>query len=115
MSLSETAEAVIRKPNVYIAPLGAGMNKEAARLARELRRHDIVVELGDESFRLKKSLETASKIGARFALIIGENEVTSGAFALKNLQSGEQVSVPRAELVQKIKSGRQAERNVHET
>src|SRR3989442_693973 len=53
MSLSETAEAVIRKPNVYIAPLGAGMNKEAARLARELRRHDIVVELGNERFRLK--------------------------------------------------------------
>src|SRR5438105_3968884 len=106
MSLTESAEAVVRKPDVYIAPLGPGMNKEAARLARELRRHDLVVELGDESFRLKKSLETAAKIGARFALIVGENEVKSGAFALKNLQSGEQVSVPRAELVQKIKSSR---------
>src|SRR5438477_681106 len=106
MSLKESADAVARKPDVYIAPLGEGMNREAARLARELRRHDLVAELGDESFRLKKSLETASKIGARFALIVGENEVTSGAFALKNLQSGEQVSVPRAELVQKIKSSR---------
>src|SRR5213594_1514507 len=115
MALKESAEAVQRKPDVYIAPLGPGMNREAARLARELRRDGVITELGDESFRLKKSLETASKIGARFALIIGENEVTSGAFALKNLQSGEQVSVPRAELVQKIKSGRQAERNVHET
>src|SRR6266516_3534056 len=106
MALKESAEAVQRKPDVYIAPLGPGMNREAARLARELRRDGVITELGDESFRLKKSLETASKIGARFALIIGENEVTSGAFALKNLQSGEQVSVPRAELVQKIKSSR---------
>ena len=75
-----------------------GMDREAAGLARELRRHDVVVELGDETFRLKKSLETASKIGARFALIVGENEVKSGSFALKNLETGEQVSVPRAEL-----------------
>src|SRR5947208_8523486 len=106
MALKESGETVQRKPDVYVAPLGPGMNREAARLARELRRDGVITELGDESFRLKKSLETASKIGARFALIIGENEVKSGAFALKNLQSGEQVSVPRAELVQKIKSSR---------
>jgi histidyl-tRNA synthetase len=102
MALKESAEAVQRKPDVYIAPLGPGMNREAARLARELRHHDVITELGDERFRLKKSLETASKIGAHFALIVGENEVKAGAFALKNLESGEQVSVPRSELAQKI-------------
>jgi histidyl-tRNA synthetase len=104
MSLKESAEAVQPKPDVYIAPLGEGMDREAARLARELRRHDVVVELGDESFRLKKSFETASKLGARFTLIVGENEVKADAFALKNLQSGEQVSVPRAELAQRIQN-----------
>src|SRR6202142_163 len=83
LALTESAEAVLRKPDVYVAPLGAGMDAEAARLARELRRHDIVVELGNETFRLKKSLETASKLGARFALIVGENEAKSGLFALK--------------------------------
>jgi histidyl-tRNA synthetase len=102
LALSESAEAVYRKPDVYIAPLGAGMNKEAARVARELRRHDIVVELGDESFRLKKSLETASKIGARYALIAGENEVSTGVFSLKNLGTGEQISVPRPDLATRI-------------
>src|ERR1700757_2128837 len=106
MALKESAETAQRKPDVYIAPLGPGMNREAARLARELRRDGVITELGDESFRLKKSLETGSKIGARFALIVGENEVTSGTFALKNLQSGEQVSVPHAGLMQKIKSSR---------
>jgi histidyl-tRNA synthetase len=105
LALKESAEAVQVKPDVYMAPLGTGMDREAARLARELRRHDVVVELGDESFRLKKSLEIASKIGARFALILGENEVKSGLFALKNLESGEQVSVPRGELAQAIQSG----------
>jgi histidyl-tRNA synthetase len=102
MSLKESAEAVARKPDVYIAPLGAGMDRESARLARELRRHDIVVELGDETFRLKKSFEIATKLGARFTLIVGENEVKAGAFALKNLETGEQISVPHAELAAAI-------------
>jgi len=104
MSLPQSANAVAPQPDVYIAPLGAGMNREAARLARELRGEDVVTELGDESFRLKKSLETASKMGARFALIVGENEVKAGSFALKNLASGEQTSAPRAELARMIRN-----------
>jgi histidyl-tRNA synthetase len=102
LAVKESAEALSRKPDVYVAPFGAGMNREAARLARELRRHDLVVELGDESFKMKKSLETASRMGARYALIVGENELASGAFALKNLGTGVQVSVPRSELAQRI-------------
>jgi histidyl-tRNA synthetase len=80
------------------------MNRESARLARELRRDDIVVELGDETFRLKKSLEAATKLGAKFTLIVGENELKAESFALKNLATGEQVSVPRAELAKRIRT-----------
>ena len=104
MSLGKSAEEVFRKPDVYIAPLGDGMNNEAARLARELRKHEIVVELGDAAFRLKKSLETASKLGAKYALIAGENELSTGVFALKELATGEQKSVARDQLVSVIRS-----------
>jgi len=104
MSLNQSAESVLRKPDVYIAPLGERMNRESARLARELRRDDIVVELGDETFRLKKSLEAATKLGAKFTLIVGENELKAESFALKNLATGEQVSVPRAELAKRIRT-----------
>src|SRR5207302_3099794 len=93
MSLQATAEGVVRKPDVYVAPLGAGMNAEASRLARELRRHDLVVDLGDETFRLKKSFEAATKVGANYILIVGENEVKADAFALKNLETGKQISI----------------------
>jgi histidyl-tRNA synthetase len=104
MSLQEStpAESVMKKPDVYIAPLGAGMNAEAARLASELRRHNVVADLGDETFRLKKSFEIATKAGAKYILIVGENEIKAGSFALKNLATGEQVSVPRADLVRRI-------------
>jgi histidyl-tRNA synthetase len=87
---------------VYVAPMTA-MNSEAAKLAHELRRHDVVVELGDDTFRLKKSFEAATKVCAKYILIVGENEVNADAFALKNLLTGEQVSVARGELAKKIK------------
>ena len=103
MSLAASAPPVEQRPDVYIAPLGDGMNREAGRLARELRRQDLVTELGDESFRLKKSFEAAAKLGARYVLIVGENEVKSEMFALKNQETGEQVSVPRAELAARLK------------
>ena len=103
MTLQQNAGAAARPADVYIAPLGAGMNLPAAQLARELRRQGIIVTVGDESFKLKKSLETASKTGARFALIVGENEVNSGQFALKNLATGEQVSVGRGQIAAVVK------------
>jgi histidyl-tRNA synthetase len=105
MSLQESApaEGFARKPDVYIAPLGAGMNAEAARLARELRRHDLIVDLGDETFRLKKSFEAAAKAASKYILIVGENEVKADSFALKNLATGEQISVARGELAGKIR------------
>ena len=104
MSLQEKApaESVMRKPDVYIAPVGAGMNGEAARLARELRRHDLVVDLGDDAFRLKKSFEAADRGGAKYILMVGENEVKADAFALKNLATGEQIVVARRDLAGKI-------------
>ncbi len=106
MALKETesAAAAVRPPDAYIAPLGQGMNREAVRLARELRRHDLIIELGDEGFRMKKSLETASRLGARYAIIVGENEVASGQFAIKNLATGEQVSVPRQQISARIQA-----------
>jgi len=105
MSLQESspAESLLKRPDVYVAPLGPGMNIEAARLARELRHHDVILDLGDETFRLKRSFETATKAGAKYILIVGENEVKANTFALKNLATGEQVAVPRAELLGKIR------------
>ena len=105
MSLPQSAESAVRKPDAYVAPLGAGMNAPAARLARELRTHDLVIDLGDESFRLKKSFETAEKMGARYILIVGENEVKADAFNLKHLASGQQVTIPRLELAERIRAG----------
>ena len=74
---------------VYRAHGRGGASGTAAKLARSLRAAGCRVELGLEG-KLKRSLELANKMGARFALIIGDNEIAAGEYALKNMQSGEQ-------------------------
>jgi histidyl-tRNA synthetase len=85
------------KVDAYIAPLGESLNSAALVLARELRRAGLRVELGDGSFRLKKSFEAADKI-ARRIVILGEDEHRSGILTVKDFASGVQSKVPRNEL-----------------
>jgi histidyl-tRNA synthetase len=101
---SETQNAETPSVRAFVAPLGDGMNAAAAKLARELRTQGVALDLGDESFRLKKSFEAAERAGAQFVVIVGENEVKADAFAVKDIKSGEQETVPRAELVQALKA-----------
>jgi histidyl-tRNA synthetase len=89
-------------PQAYVAPLGEGMNALSAKLASELRSAGIRVELGDESFRLKKSFETAEKLGIQDVIIVGEDEAKSGHYSVKNVKTGDQQKVSRRDLVQKL-------------
>ena len=83
--------------HAYIAPLGENLNAAALVLARELRRAGLSIELGDGSFRLKKSFETAYKV-ARRIVILGEDELQSGILTVKDFSTGTQSKIPRAEL-----------------
>jgi histidyl-tRNA synthetase len=98
----EHPDAYQSKLDLYIAPIGALAERHSAGLARDLRAVGCSVELGLDS-KLKRSLELANKMGARFALIVGENEMAASQYTLKNMQSGEQETVSRAELPQRIK------------
>jgi histidyl-tRNA synthetase len=88
-----------RLVDAYIASLGENLNAAALVLARELRRAGLSIELGDGSFRLKKSFEAADKT-ARRIVILGEDEHQSGILTVKDFSSGIQTKVPRAELAQ---------------
>ena len=88
---------VAAKADAFIAPLGEGMNAAALVLARELRHQGLWIELGEGSFRLKKSFEAADKT-ARQIVILGEDELQSGILTVKNFSTGVQTKVPRGEL-----------------
>jgi histidyl-tRNA synthetase len=77
----------------YIAWMGDSALAPASRLARELRRGGLSVEIGYEPVKLKKSLGVANKLGARFAIIVGEGELASGRFQVKDMGTGRQEEV----------------------
>jgi histidyl-tRNA synthetase len=88
--------------DLFIAPLGDAASRECARLTRELRADGISVELLAEG-KLKRAMELANKLNARFTLIVGENEISTGQYALKNMQTGEQQSVGPGEIKWKLR------------
>jgi histidyl-tRNA synthetase len=85
------------KAAAFVAPLGETLNAAALALARELRHAGLRIELGEGSFRLKKSFDAADK-SARQIIILGEDELKSGILTVKNFSTGIQTKVPRAEL-----------------
>jgi histidyl-tRNA synthetase len=103
LTLQAQAEAAAaQKLDVFIAPMGVERNAEALRLAQELRRAGLSVEVGDGFFRLKKSFEAADKL-ARRMVILGEDEVASGILTVKDFAAGEQTKVPRSELAEALR------------
>jgi histidyl-tRNA synthetase len=99
------AEAAPALADAYIAPIGEEHAAPAHALARELRRHGLRIELGDGSFRLKKSFEAGNKL-ARAIVLYGEDEHRSGILTLKDFATGEQTKIPRGELAQALRQGK---------
>jgi histidyl-tRNA synthetase len=83
--------------------MGVAQNPAALKLARELRQAGLTIEVGDGNFRLKKSFEAADKL-ARKMVIVGEDEVNSGLFTVKNFAAGEQEKVSRKDLAAALSS-----------
>ena len=98
---AQAAEQAGEKLDVYIAPLSIQQNAAALALARDLRRAGLTVEVGDGSFRLKKSFDLADK-AARKVVLLGEDEAQSGILTVKDFSTGEQTKVPRTELVRRV-------------
>jgi histidyl-tRNA synthetase len=82
--------------DLLIAPLGEPAMRQAALMAREYRRSGLSVELAEG--KLKRLMELANKLEARFVLIVGEDEMAAGRYALKNMSTGEQESLARDEI-----------------
>jgi len=100
---AQQEESSAPKLDAFIAPMGVGQNAASLALARELRRAGLSVEVGDGSFRLKKSFEIADKL-ARRIVILGEDEASSDIFTVKDFASAEQTKVPRSELAAALRA-----------
>jgi histidyl-tRNA synthetase len=101
----EAAGKIAAEPTVdaFIVWMGATAQPAAIKLAQRLRAAGIKVEVPPQEFKFKKALGLADKLGARYAVLIGENEIAAGKFTLKRLKDALQTSLTEIELVSTIK------------
>ena len=91
--------------DLFVAPLGAAAMRHAGTLVREFRRAGYSVELVEG--KLKRAMELANKAGARFTVIIGDDEMTAGRYALKNMANGDQQKLTREEIFAVLAAARE--------
>lgn len=89
---------------IYVTVFGDGQAAAAARAAQALRTGGLRVEVDAVGGKLGKQLERAHKRGARLAVVIGPDEVTSGEAVVKDLARGEQVRVALGDLPARAKA-----------
>ncbi len=86
--------------DLVIAPLGEAAVRHSAVMARDLRASGHSVELVEG--KLKRAMELANKFGARYTLIVGDNEMAEGRYALKNMTTGEQEKLTRDDVAARL-------------
>ena len=86
------------KPQVFIAHKGEEAKNEAVKLASKLRRGGISLIQAQGSRSLKAQLRQANSLGAKHAIIIGEEEIKSGRVILRDMNTSEQKAVSQSEL-----------------
>jgi len=91
LSLQESGKAPSQQGrDVYIAWMGERAHATAIRAAKDLRKAGFSVELPSVEQKFGKALGQADKLGAKYALILGDNEVSEGLWTLKTLADGSQ-------------------------
>lgn len=102
MAVEESGKVRSAALDLYIAPLGETALRHCAVLASEIRKLNLSVDVGTDR-KLKRMLELANKLEARFTLILGDNEIVSQAYSLKNMATGEQETLSRQALLDRLK------------
>jgi len=109
LSLQESGKAPAPTgPDIYIAWMGEKAFATAIRAAKDLRAAGYRVELPATEQKFGKALGQADKLGSRYALILGEDEVTSGEWTLKTLADGSQKKYSETELLEYLREAKSA-------
>ena len=108
LSLQEAGKGgVTGRRDVYIAWLGEKARPAAIAAAQKLRNAGFRVELPPTEQKFGKALGQADKLGSRYALILGEDEVASGQWTLKTLADGSQQKYAEATLFEFLSKQKQ--------
>ncbi|GAB2649614.1 histidine--tRNA ligase [Prescottella soli] len=84
---------------VFGVPLGDAAKARMVKIAHDLRTAGIRVDMVYGDRGIKGSMKAADRSGARFALVLGDQDLEAGTIGIKNLSTGDQISVSLEEVV----------------
>ena len=96
-------DAPRERADVYLAPLGERAACEVPAIAAGLRRAGVSADYDMMGRGVKAQMKYADKSGARFVVVIGDNELESGTAVLKNMDTGEERSVALGDIAGALK------------
>ncbi len=99
MKAQELEVPPLPAPNIFLAHLGDRARREAVRLADELRRAGVAVWTAFGERGLKSQMREADKRGARYVVILGEDELARRVAAVRDMAANEQTEIPLEGLV----------------
>lgn len=80
--------------DIYIAPLGNNASVFSSVLASDLRKHGLNSETDLIGRSLKAQMKYADKIGARYVIVVGDDEISSGKAVLRKMEDGSSSDIP---------------------
>ena len=81
------------KLDLYVVPLGENAQMAAQKLVFDLRMAGVRVDTDHMKRGLKPQMKYADKLGAKYTIVLGNNEIETGSANIKNMETGEQTSV----------------------
>jgi histidyl-tRNA synthetase len=88
---------------LYLASASPSARQSLFLLAIELRRAGLSAELDYAGRSLKTQMKEADRLGARWAVLIGEDELKANTLTLRDMVTGDQSTIPRSEAIEAIK------------
>jgi len=92
-----------RSVDVYVVALGEAAQEEAFKLVMDLRDAGFSAAVDYAGRSMKAQMKQANKLGAKFAAIMGDDELSEGVVMLRDMAGSEQEKVPVNELISKLK------------
>jgi len=93
----------VSRPEVFFVSADEPGRREALRRATELRRDGIACDLDARGGKMSRQFKQAERVGARFAVVIGGEEASSGQARLKDMATREEVPVALADLAARLR------------
>lgn len=93
-----------RSVDAYVVALGEAAQAEGFKLLNSLRQQGLSAAMDFAGRSMKAQMKQANKLGAKYSVILGEDEIAEGVVMLRSMEDSSQAKVPMNQVAEKVKA-----------